>query len=139
MTRFPLSENELAILNVLWDADAPLSRPEILAGVVEHNWNSNSIHMILNNLIKKGFLQVAGVTRCGQSYGRTYYTIKTKSEYAADLALGTYSGKMREEDVVDVVAAMVRKANIGEETIGKLKDMLDARRMELLQCGAPEK
>lgn len=48
-----LSPNEFCILKLLWSANHALTRPEILEALPEQDWNPNSIHLILNNMIKK--------------------------------------------------------------------------------------
>ena len=110
-----LSENELAVMTALWSGDGPLSRPEILRRITKTNWNPNSIHLVLNNLIKKGFVQAGDLARCGQSYGRTYRAVRTRGEYAAALALEASEGP-EEARVLDVMNAIVRREGVGEET-----------------------
>ena len=68
----PLSPNEFKIMQLLWKEDRPLSRPEIIEMIPDRDWNPNSIHLILNNMIEKGVIRVEGMTRCGRGYGRTY-------------------------------------------------------------------
>lgn len=126
-----LSTNELAVLRVLWDAKSPLSRPEILERISNTDWNPNSIHMVLNNLIKKGFITVTGVTRCGQRYGRTYSAVKTQADYASELALSAIPELPSEESVLVVMSAMTKGQQIGPATIEKLQSILDQRRAEL--------
>lgn len=128
-----LSTNELAVLRVLWDAKSPLSRPEILERISNTDWNPNSIHMVLNNLIKKGFVAVAGVARCGQRYGRTYSAAKTQGDYASELALTAIPELPSEESVLVVMSAMIKGQGIGPATIEKLQNILDQRRAELAQ------
>ena len=79
----PLSANEFKIMELFWQEARPLSRPEIIELTPEKTWNPNSIHLILNNMIEKGVIEVAGLTRCGRGYGRTYATTMTQLEYAA--------------------------------------------------------
>lgn len=128
-----LSTNELAVLHVLWDAKSPLSRPEILERISNTDWNPNSIHMVLNNLIKKGFVIIEGVTRCGQRYGRTYSAAKTQGDYASELALTAIPELPSEESVLVVLSAMLKGQRIGPATIKKLQNILDQRRAELDQ------
>lgn len=135
MNRSLLSDNELAVLQILWSAKAPLSRPEILERMPENEWNPNSIHLVLNNLIKNGLVKVAGVTRCGQSYGRTYCATKTKGEYTAEVALNIIPDLPKQECIVEVMSAMVKETDIDEKTIDLLKQMLDERREELKEKG----
>jgi len=133
MKQQTLSSNELAVLRVLWDEGIPLSRPELLKKIPDINWNPNSIHVVLNNLIKKGYIAVDGMVRCGQSYGRTYRATKTQGEYVASLALQAVFDAPDEDCVLDVVSAMVKHKNVSEQTITVLEQMLAKRRAELLQ------
>lgn len=135
MKRRMLSDNEFAVMRVLWGAGDPLSRPEILNKLTDNDWNPNSIHMVLNNLIKKGFVTITGVVPCGQSYGRAYSAAKSQDKYAAELALDAVSDIPQDERVLGIMSAMVRSASVSEETIEQLKRMLEQRRQELLEDG----
>lgn len=129
-----LSDNEFSIMHILWSADGSLSRPEILNKLSDNDWNPNSIHTVLNNLIKKGFITVTGVVPCGQSYGRTYSAVKSQEEYATELAFSVVPDNAKAECVFGIVSAMVRSTAISEETIDLLKQMLEQRREELRQA-----
>lgn len=131
MKRKMLSDNEFAVMRVLWDAGGPLSRPELLGELTDNDWNPNSIHMVLNNLIKKGFVTVVGVIPCGQSYGRSYSAAKSQGEYAAELALSAVPDAPQGERILGIMSAMVRSASISVETIEQLKRILEQRRREL--------
>lgn len=135
MKRKMLSDNEFAVMRVLWGVGDSLSRPEILDRLADNDWNPNSIHVVLNNLIKKGFVTVAGIVPCGQSYGRAYSAAKSQEEYAAELALDAIQDTPREECVLGIMSAMVRSASVSEETIEQLKRMLEQRRQELREDG----
>ena len=87
MSATSLSSNEFCILQLLWTEGRALTRPEILEALPDKDWNPNSIHLILNNMIKKGVLQVNGVARCGRGYGRTYAPTMSQTEYAAAQAV----------------------------------------------------
>lgn len=131
MSRPNLSANELAVLRALWSADTPLSRPEILERISNNKWNPNSIHLVLNNLIKKGYIRIEGMARCGQSYGRTYSATKSQGEYAASLALNAIPDSVEEESILDVMSAMVKSTKLSEKTISLLQAMLDEHRNNL--------
>ena len=81
----PLSPNEFKIMQLMWKENRPLSRPEIIELTPERDWNPNSIHLILNNMIEKGVIRVNGMTRCGRGYGRTYAVCMSNLEYASVL------------------------------------------------------
>ena len=131
MSGHGLSDNELAVLRTLWSADSPLSRPEILERIPNNNWNPNSIHLVLNNLLKKGFIRIEGIARCGQSYGRTYTAIKTQGEYAANLALNALYDTPEEESILELMSAMVKSTKLNKKTIDLLQQMLEEQRAQL--------
>ena len=81
----PLSPNEFKIMQLMWREDRPLSRPEIIELLPDRDWNPNSIHLILNNMIEKGVICVEGMTRCGRGYGRTYAATVSNLEYAVQI------------------------------------------------------
>ena len=81
----PLSPNEFKIMQLLWKQNRPLSRPEIIEMTPEREWNPNSIHLILNNMIEKGVIRIEGMARCGRGYGRTYAAAMSNLEYAVYL------------------------------------------------------
>ena len=53
MSATSLSSNEFCILQLLWTEGRALTRPEILEALPDKDWNPNSIHLILNNMIKR--------------------------------------------------------------------------------------
>lgn len=126
-----LSPNEFCILKLLWIANHALTRPEILEALPEQDWNPNSIHLILNNMIKKGVVEVEGVARCGRGYGRTYAPTITRTEYAAAQTMDTTSDMSGGERLLGVFSALVDKQGIDEKTISELEQMLEQKRREL--------
>lgn len=134
MARTPksvLTENEFSILTLLWTEKRSLSRPEILTSLSENNWNPNSIHLILNSMISKGVLQVDGIARCGQNYGRTYAPTMTQEEYAASQMIRLTPNLTPGRRLLGVFAALVDKNGIDAETIDEMEKLLEQKRKEL--------
>lgn len=127
----PLSANEFKILQVLWEEGRSLSRPEIIERTPDKDWNPNSIHLILNNMIDKGVLCVDGLTRCGKGYGRTYAPTMTQMEYAAQQAMDATPNYTPDERLLGVVAALVGNESVSDETISELEKLLRAKEKEL--------
>ena len=48
-----LTKSELEVMNVLWKAERPLSRSEIIEQSTDKTWKDNSIHILLNGMLKK--------------------------------------------------------------------------------------
>lgn len=131
MNSTALTSNEFSILQMLWEEGRPLSRPEILERMPDIDWNPNSIHLILNNMIKKGVLKVDGIARCGRGYGRTYAPAMSQMEYAAMQAVEATPHVPKEKRILGVVAALVDQEGIDAKTISELEKMLEEKKKEL--------
>ena len=108
--KIPLSQNEFKIMQVLWTEKRPLSRPEIIELTPGRDWNPNSIHLILNNMIEKGVIAVDGLTRCGRGYGRTYVATVSNLDYAAELFRDATPDLTPDERLLGVVQTLLKDA-----------------------------
>lgn len=79
--QYNITTSELEILNTLWDAGGALSREKIVNYHLQKTWKDSSVHILLNGLMKKGYVQEAGFERCGKTFGRTYAPTLTAEEY----------------------------------------------------------
>ena len=122
----PLSPNEFKIMQLLWKEDRPLSRPEIIEMIPDRDWNPNSIHLILNNMIEKGVIRVEGMTRCGRGYGRTYAATVSNMEYAVNLLRDATPETNPDERVLGVLKLLLDDG-VKPETLKELKTILAAR------------
>lgn len=87
---FTLSKKELELMELFWDADCPLSRSEILERA-EHRvctWKPNSVHILVNSLLDKGALRVAGYYLNSRKLGRTFEPSLSKKGYLLQILQG---------------------------------------------------
>ena len=126
-----LSETELDIMQLLWEENNGLSRPEILSRLEGKDWNPNSIHQVLNSMMKKGVLQVDGMARCGKIYGRTYTPTMTQQEFLARRTQEITPGLTTKERILGVVAALADQEGLDAETIQELEQLLEAHKKGL--------
>lgn len=84
MDSFTLSRKEMELMEILWDAGVPLSRGEILARAEQRqvSWKPNSVHVILNALLDKGAVVVAGYYVNSRKLGRNFTANITRRQYA---------------------------------------------------------
>ena len=61
-----LTKSELEIMEVLWAADEPLCRADIIARSQDKTWKDSSVHILLNSMLKKEAIQEAGFVRRGE-------------------------------------------------------------------------
>lgn len=123
-----LSQNEYLIMELLWTADQPLSRSDILKGTIGRNWNPSSIHLILNSMLSK---RVIKITDEEKKYGRTYEAMITRDDYMIQCVENGTPGKSSEQRLRDVVSALVNKDDVNEQDIQVLEDILKKKREEL--------
>lgn len=126
MMKNPLSQNEFKIMRLLWQKDRPLSRPEIIEMVPDRDWNPNSIHLILNNMIEKGVIRVEGMTRCGRGYGRTYAAAMSNLEYALAVLHEATPDLTSDERALGLIPLLLDDG-ASPETAEKVKAMLKTR------------
>lgn len=117
----PLSPNEFKILQLFWKVNRPLSRPEIIELTPNRDWNPNSIHLMLNNMIEKGVIQVAGMTRCGKGYGRTYAATMTNLEYAVSILQEVTPEYSADERLLGLLQLLLRETIRPETRIALIK------------------
>ena len=82
-----LTKSESNILEILLDANKPLSKSEILNHALENKpWKDGSIHILLNSLLKKGAIYEAGFIRTGKvTHLSADYSPKTVKRKIASL------------------------------------------------------
>jgi len=122
-----LTKSELEIMNVLWRADRPLSRSDILALSTEKSWKDNSIHILLNGMLKKEAIVEAGFARSGKVWGRLYAPNVSIDEYYNENLFSQTSQK----EFPLLFSAMVNREDITTEMIDELESILQKRRQEL--------
>ena len=119
-----LTKSELEVMNVLWKAERPLSRSDILNLSEDKTWKDNSIHILLNGMLKKGAICEDGFVRSGKVWGRLYAPAVSIGEYYRE-NLFQPGG---EETYPLLLTAMVDDENLTSETMDKLEDILRKRR-----------
>lgn len=112
--RFPLTKSELALMEILWDADRPLGRPEILEAAVsdkgEPLFAVNSFHLLINDLIDKEYIVVVSGLGKERNYARRYAPTVTRNEHFA-LQI-TSSEKFTQEDIPSIICSLFKYAHV---------------------------
>lgn len=126
-----LTKNEIEVMDVFWEADKPLSRGDLLKLSVEKSWKSNSVHILLNSLLKKGTLREAGFVRSGKTYGRTFAAAVTCEEYYASV-IGTAT-KTR-PSAPALFAAMLNQMELSEDDLDGVEEVLRLKRAAMSEA-----
>ena len=77
-----LSSKEELVMSVLWHVDRPLTALEV--SKEDDRLNLSTVKQVLQKLLKKNYVEVAGITHSGTSIARNYNFLISAEEYAAD-------------------------------------------------------
>ena len=114
-----LPDSELAAMQALWRADAPLTRPELDAALTHREWAATTVVALLARLEGKGF-----IAREKQGRGYLYRALVTQDAYLAAESrtlLGTlYGGRPR-----NFIAALHDADALTPNDIAELEDYLE--------------
>ena len=119
-----LTRNEIEVMDVFWGVGRPLSRAELLNLSVDKSWQSNSVHILLNSLLKKGALREAGFVRSGKTYGRTFEAVLTCEEYYASSIQVTKN----KPSLTGLLTALLQVYDPDDAELDQLAEVLNQRR-----------
>lgn len=122
-----LTKSEMEIMDVLWNAESPLSRADLLERGEEKTWKDSSVHILLNGLLQKNAIREAGFVRRSKTYGRTFEPNLTREEYFAT----TIFSHRHKPEMDGLFAALLTRPEVDAQVLDRLQILLDRRRGEL--------
>lgn len=125
---FKLTRSENEIMELLWKEGRPLSRSQIIGLTPDRSWKPASIHILLNSLLEKNAIQVAGFIQSTKNYARTFVPTLTAEEYA--LLQIKRSPTFGPASVAALVSALVEEVE-DPLLLDQLETILRQRREEL--------
>ena len=115
-----LTKSEMEIMDVLWAADKPLSRSDLLERSEEKTWKDSSVHILLNGLLQKQAIREAGMVKRSKTYGRTFEPTLTREEYFAT----TIFSHRHKPQIVGLFEALLRRDDITKEDLTAISAMI---------------
>lgn len=76
-----LTNSEKQIMEVLWKSDVPLSSHDIILSSSDKTWKNSSVHLLLNSLLDKELIEVAGFEKRTKNYARVFKPILSYVDY----------------------------------------------------------
>lgn len=104
-----LSQNELMIMEVIWNSSEPLTCIDIAEFIKE--WKSSYLNNLLSSLQKKGMIEMVGVVQCGNHYVRQFTSTYTKEQYVAKMIT---SININKKSIPKITVALMEELS-GEE------------------------
>lgn len=125
MTIPKLSKSEQQIMDVLWAEGRPLSRAEILELSTEKTWKASSIHILLNSLLDKKAIVVAGFSKTGSHYGRTFApTFEEGEGMAMQIKQMASYQKRPGKTVSQIFSSLMQEKNLTDKDLDELEAIL---------------
>ena len=118
-----LTRSELEIMDVLWDAESPLSRADLLERSVDKRWKDSSVHILLNGLLQKQAIYEAGFVKRSKTYGRTFAPALSREQYYAE----TIFSHRCKPKIVGLVTALLSREDITDEEMKSIKELVAAK------------
>ena len=121
-----LTKSELAIMEVMWEQEEALTASEIIKASGDKEWKNSSIHLMVNALLEKGFLDVAGFKKTTKIYARTFKPTMTKEKYFVRKVMGNTPVAEKKKIYMQLLKEVDEI-----ETLDTIKEEIYARKKEL--------
>ncbi|MBO5952871.1 MAG: BlaI/MecI/CopY family transcriptional regulator [Oscillospiraceae bacterium] len=118
-----LTKSEMEIMDVLWAAQEPLSRADLLERSHNKSWKDSSVHILLNGMLQKGIICEAGFVKRSKTYGRTFAPTMTREEYFAT-TIFSYRNKPR---IVGLMKALLSREDITPAEMEEIKVLINQK------------
>lgn len=130
-----LTDSEREVLELLWEEGRPLTSAEIVKLSEDKTWKASYIHLMINSLLKKKVIEVAGFRQTTKNYARTFAPTMTREEFSIHT--------LREENQLNasslsLLFGALLEEDVDREVIDELSDMLRRKKEELEAGGDPD-
>ena len=122
-----LTKIEFAVMEVLWDEGEELTSAEIIQKSKEREWKDSSIHLIINSLLRKKVVTVAGFKKTTKNYARTFVPVETREQFLVGQII---DDKTTTEDKKGIYSYIIGKES-DPELINYIEKLLEERKKEL--------
>ena len=122
-----LTKSEFAVMEVLWDEGEELTSAEIIQKSKGREWKDSSIHLIINSLLRKKVVTVAGFKKTTKNYARTFVPVETREQFLVGQII---DDKTTTEDKKGIYSYIIGKES-DPELINYIEKLLEERKKEL--------
>lgn len=123
-----LTDSEFQVLNLLWDSEEPLTSSEIVHLCKNRTWKPSYIHIMINSLLSKEMIVIAGFKKTTKNYARTFAAAMSREDWA--LLQVTQQQASTSKTLSNLFTALVEEET-DEEVLDILSDILNARKQKL--------
>ena len=123
-----ITDSEKDVLNLLWDTGSPLSSAEIVRMCVNRTWKPSYIHIMINSLLNKEMIKVAGFKQTTKNFARVFEPTMTREQWNL---FQLKEGKSDSGNILKEILYSILKEEMDIETLDKLSDIIQKRKNEL--------
>ena len=118
-----LTRSEMEIMDVLWEANVPMSRADLLEQSEGKTWKDSSVHILLNSLLRKGMIKEAGLVKRSKTFARTFLPTMSREVYYVTAA---FSHRYK-PDFLMVMEALLDRPEADRAMLQEIQAMLDEK------------
>lgn len=122
-----ITRSEEEVLTTLWNAGVPLSSSQIVNAAENCSWKPSYTHLLLNSLLKKELIRVAGFQQSATNYARVFEPTITQEEYTSFLL----SRQKPTSSTLTSIFSTLISQETDPSTIDELELLLKKRKIEL--------
>lgn len=119
-----LTNSEAEVMELLWASDEPLSPREIIEQSTDKTWKDSYIHLIINSLLKKNMIEVAGLKQTTKNYTRIFTPTMSKKQWL----LSQITDNQSSDDMIRCLFDEILKQIDNQQELDRLSDYLDKRK-----------
>ena len=123
-----VTDSEREVLELLWNSDEPLTSTEIVRLCIGRTWKSSYIHIMINSLLKKEMIRVAGFKKTTKNYARTFEPTMTRDQWNL---LRMKQEKGVPAELLKEMLEMIITEGADEEILEELFEVIEKRKEEL--------
>lgn len=128
---FKLSDNEKQILDTMWREERALTRSDVINLTENKTWKESSIHILLNQLLDKGAIEVEGIVKTGKTFGRTYKPTVTRQIYEEMQLKNSFEEiNPSRSSIKNFFSALIESKDVDKETLEDLERLIKDSREE---------
>lgn len=105
-----LTNSEKQIMEVLWKSDVPLSSHDVILSSSDKTWKNSSVHLLLNSLLDKGLIEVAGFEKRTKNYARVFKPTLSYVDYILTVLIKNSDKEKRAE----LLSKLIKQENDAE-------------------------
>lgn len=123
-----ITNSEQEVLDLLWDTGEPLTSTEIVKMCVNRRWKPSYIHIMINSLLKKEMIKVAGFKQTTKNFARVFEPTMTREEWNL---FQIKEEKSASGNILKEMLYSILKEEMDEVILNELSEAIVKRKNEL--------